>query len=737
MSNRVVPHQSPKLLRRVACCFVLLLLPEGAWAQSPALLEAIRVHADALAEAAQGELSACEGAKPKPCPQRERLSLITGVLLLAEGKAAEAAKQLSAVKAPKGLEAFHGWYWGEAQAWAGLRSEAIKTLQKAKKAAPPWLARRIDLRLAELWLDVGQATKARPILDAVDDPGPEVLLARALAKEATSDGEAARADYRLLYLRYPTHPHAAAAKRLHEKTKPLALAPEELFRRAQGQLNSGASAATLETLKSLPAADQKSARAALLEGQALLSLGKDEPAFSKLEFATKNGAPSVAAEALLTQAKRQMRLGDNVGARATFRSLDDKYPTDVNADEAGYFAAWLLLGLDDDLGAAEAFAGFEERHPNSRRKDEARWFRSYALLRAHKHGPAREALLTLIADFPKSSLVPQAKYWATRAAQLERPAGDVDGGAKPDAGVGSKVDLVREYLELVNGFAGTYYALLATERLQELHVEVPVAFAAKPRPLSPAPKVPASLMLAVELSKTGLLRDASEEVNRALAQVSASDALSFGHALQALNEFGAAHAVAARWLWGAVYTAKQPEALALMYPRAYQASVEASAEEVDLAPELAWAIMRRESGFRTEVYSPADARGLMQIIPPTAKAIAAEMKRPAPHPDELFSPATNIQFGTWYLAALLKRMGHVALCAAAYNAGPSAVLKWVAQKGTLPLDQWVEEIPYKETRGYVKQVVADLFVYQQLYGQRAPLRLPLTLPVPKSAGVEF
>jgi soluble lytic murein transglycosylase len=86
----------------------------------------------------------------------------------------------------------------------------------------------------------------------------------------------------------------------------------------------------------------------------------------------------------------------------------------------------------------------------------------------------------------------------------------------------------------------------------------------------------------------------------------------------------------------------------------------------------------------------------------------------------------------------MKRFAHPALAAAAYNAGPEAAVKWVKDKGVLPLDLFVEEIPFRETRGYVKQVLADLYLYQSFYGKDAsPQRLSLTVPVPNTEGVGF
>jgi soluble lytic murein transglycosylase len=155
-------------------------------------------------------------------------------------------------------------------------------------------------------------------------------------------------------------------------------------------------------------------------------------------------------------------------------------------------------------------------------------------------------------------------------------------------------------------------------------------------------------------------------------------------------------------------------------------------------PFLIWAVMRRESGFHPQAHSAADARGLMQIVPSTATAIAQELALEPLDPDQLFDPPINLKLGTWYLTQLLKRFGHPALGAAAYNAGPAAVLRWLERRPNLPLDLFVELIPFKETRGYLRQVVADYFIYHQLYdrGGTAP-HLSLQLPRPSPTGISF
>jgi soluble lytic murein transglycosylase len=707
---------------------LVLFASANAAAQSANLIDAVRTHRPQVASLAEQELAACRAA-PHPCGAHARLELLTGALLLSEGEPGRAAQLLSHSQPPKGLEAFHGWYLGEALSWSGSEARALKALGKARKGAPTWLAHRIDLRVAELQLATGDAAKARPVLEsaAAEEPSPELLYDRALAREATGDRALASADFRQIYLRFPTHPHAQLARQALERLGPLTLSTEEQLARAQALLAQGDPAAALTQLDALPSGAKAAfaARTALVRGQALFARGKDPEGLLALTEAARGPAP-IAAESTLYRARRLMRLGDNREARQLFAHLDQTWPQDTAADEAGYFVAWLALheGLKED--AVTDFATFEARHPTSRRRDEARWFKSYALYQLERWAEARQALLSLAEDFPRSSLIPQARYWATRAAQHLPP---TDAGA-------ATIDVAREYTELVNTWPGTFYAVLAGERLREVGLAAPQPFALTPTTMKV--KLPPALALAQLLVEAGLLRDASEEVQRATALVGTpEEALCWGHALQALGEFGAAHALAARHLWGAVYTLRSPQAVALMYPRAFADQVVESSGATGLDPALAWAIMRRESAFRPDVVSAADARGLMQIIPPTARGIAGEMRLEPPAADDLYAPGLNVQYGTWYLAALLKRLPHPALCAAAYNAGPAAVVKWVKERRSLQLDEWVEEIPYKETRGYVKQVVADFFIYRQLYGEGPVGRLPLDLPTPRAGGVAF
>lgn len=709
----------------------LLLLAGMAAAQSPELLEAARLHDPAGAQKARAELGACLKVK---CRTADRLSLLLGYLELSEGKAAAAATQLASRPAPLGLGPFHSWYLGEAQAYSGAAAKARGTLGRAVKGAPPWLSRKLEIRIAELDLALGRGAKARPVLEAAaaSRPSPELLLDRALARMATGDLSEARADLRLIALKYPLHPHAASALRMLEVDGGVQWSDEEQVQRAQRQLSGGDSAGCMETLASVRE-QGLGQRVALLRGRALLARGRDAEGVEQLELAAKGDSRALAVEALLSIGKRLMHQGDNSGAQRVFGRLNESFPSQAGSSEAAYLGAWLAMSAGELEAASAAFESFESRHPESHKRDEARWFRGFTLVRRGTLDEARAVLRSLKVDFPRSALIPQASYWATRAAQLSVERASPDGGGAPDAG--AAVDSAAEYRELLESFPGSIYARLAQERLRELGVEANEPFRMKPEERTL--KTPKKLALSAELTRAGLFAAAQEEVEAAVATVAGPDeALAFGHALQAMGQFGAAHALASRHLWGAVYTQRAPAAVTLMYPRAWRNTVEQWASSNGVDPFFTWAVMRRESGFKPDVTSVANARGLMQIIPPTARQIALELNVGPVDPDELYAPEMNVKLGTWYLSQLFRRLGHPGLVAAAYNGGPGSVMKWVEKRRTLPFDQWIEEIPFKETRGYVKQVVADFFIYQALYGDSVD-RLSLVLPVPNGTGVSF
>lgn len=162
--------------------------------------------------------------------------------------------------------------------------------------------------------------------------------------------------------------------------------------------------------------------------------------------------------------------------------------------------------------------------------------------------------------------------------------------------------------------------------------------------------------------------------------------------------------------------------LALRFPLAYKDIVKMYAKKYSIAPEFVYAIIRQESSFREDAVSSAGARGLMQVMPYTAKVVSKADKIPYSDQKQLFLSQKNINIGVAYLQQLAKRFSnHPVLVAAAYNAGPKQVVYWLRTHPPKEIDLWIETLPWQETRNYLKNIMAFYVVYQYRLNQRPNL----------------
>jgi soluble lytic murein transglycosylase len=196
--------------------------------------------------------------------------------------------------------------------------------------------------------------------------------------------------------------------------------------------------------------------------------------------------------------------------------------------------------------------------------------------------------------------------------------------------------------------------------------------------------------------------------------------------LDAAGKVQAAH-LASKWGWypQAIATLAQSgdfDDLRLRYPRPFAPAVAAASRLTRLPQDWILAVMRQESLFRRDALSHADARGVMQMLPATAAAVAKRWRLAPPAPGELFEPTVAIPLGAAHLRELLDSYGgEVALTLAAYNAGRSAVGRWAPRRG-MDADVWIENIPFNETRAYVQHILEHVVAYEWLQ-DAAPARL--------------
>ncbi len=164
----------------------------------------------------------------------------------------------------------------------------------------------------------------------------------------------------------------------------------------------------------------------------------------------------------------------------------------------------------------------------------------------------------------------------------------------------------------------------------------------------------------------------------------------------------------------ALANAKHWDDLEVRFPLYYLEPVTKYAQYHQLAPAFVYGIIRRESAFDDRASSSVGARGLMQLMPATARKVARKLNQRLGSVSALENPDTNIRLGTAYFRSLLERFaGHFVLATAAYNAGPHRVARWLPENQSLPADIWIDTIPFRETRRYVRAVLAYAMIYQK------------------------
>ena len=425
--------------------------------------------------------------------------------------------------------------------------------------------------------------------------------------------------------------------------------------------------------------------------------------------------------------------GDTAGAIRLFSMVSDVAPQSSLADDALVSAAALLRKSGRDRAAdvmlerAMKLGGDQEEtaafdlfwgHWTAARFDQAREV-------------ARRAAQSLS---PSSLLIARGRlpYWYARS--LERRGDQVAAGVA--------------YAGVIQRYPLTWYSVLAMSRLEALDpgaaAAVRTAARAPGSPNSLSERLRSSLAISDVALGIELLRLDFGQVGRHVFESATTAAVPNAAdrdwlrawVYDQLGDHVTAYRIA-RWGRHEDHTAEFPwpgqdETWRIANPRpaAFMPAVAKAAADHGLEEATIWAVMQTESGFRPEVHSSARAVGLMQLILPTGKSMAKREGFTAPVSlTTLQDPDLNIRLGTRYLRRLQDRLGaHLPLIAAGYNAGPGRPLKWLELRGEQDLDEFVENIPYKETRKYVKSVMTAYVRYRYLYTGAEPPTLPIALP---------
>ncbi len=632
------------------------------------------------------------------------------------------AQAIPALQAAQPQAAEVGDYVAYFLAWAarsaGNNALAAATLRDFSTRYPDSLLHREAATIqAQALLAGGRAREAAGVLEARrEPPSAEVELALGRAYLAANDAAGALGAFRRLYYEMPRSPEAEMAEgELEELAKGRRLPPptlEQRLRRADLLIEAKENKEAAEEYHQLLEEHPGRRDLQLARAMALYRLKKYGPARDLLEK-----MPVVADE---LNAQRLYYLAEITRARDSKRYLQCLAALRETAAKSPWLQEALLqagnsrlLGQDHD-GAARFYLEAARRVPEGKRASYALWKAAWLRYRLKQPAEAKKLLDEHIRLYPGSAEISGALYWRGRLAEADK-----------------QPDRARAYYQtLSDRFRNFYYAELARERLREIKgdggVALEPALKKIPRPTPPAGlarSMPANDVRAqkAKLLRTAGLYDFALRELEVAARAGANWAVvEIVRVYQTTGRHYRAMGAAKRALPG-YFTfdlGELPRPMwEALFPRLYWDDLKSHAEENELDPFLVAAIIRQESEFRPDAVSRARAMGLMQLMPQTGRVLARQMKIRPYSTQRLTDPSLNLKLGTRYFRDRLDEFGgREEYALAGYNAGPHRVHEWLAKGEYGDIHEFVESIPFTETREYVQAIKRNVMVYRRLYG---------------------
>lgn len=692
-----------------------LPLPESA-------LEALRTRqwgpaADALAKVDASKLRG---------PQHAELAFVRAWALVQAGRAAEAKPLVElATQAPEIPAPWLALVEAEVAKAGGDHLGALKALERIPKESG--LAGRADLLRAESLRGLGRTAEAWAVYEAMaqrPDPAPsgaEALLALAARHGAGSPEATAYA--RRVWVAWPKTPHAVEAKTFLDANPASKPTLAEQARRAERLMEAGDYAGAVAELAAITLDPKDTSEDAC---RVLYTRGRSQYKQNKLALTVEGmgdagkrcaqSAPDYGAKALYLAGTADFRRSQFASSAARFEELAKSYPAHSYADD-GLLHAGIARQEGGDLPAAQAlWRRALAELPEGDTAAESTWRLAWSQY-AEGKGADAEATAAKLGALPVGTdpvHVAAGRYWAARWAVHPNMSDPrvVDAAGKSRAVAG--------WTDLLRAMPHSFYAILAFSRLHELDPAAAAAANARPashdrgeasrawvvrRAFFDQPAVQAGARLA----RLGLVDDALGEWGSApMSAETPEEVLWLGELRIQAGDWLRVHDQLRGWSKthppGTLGPA-EARILRLVYPDRYWTEVQAVAKGYRYEPRLFHALSREESNFNRTIVSHAGARGLSQLMPATATQVAGWFGMKITMSD-LDDPTTNLKLGSRYLDAMHKQLGDSPyLALAAYNAGAGNVGKWHERFGDVPTDEFVEQIPFRETRGYVKRVM--------------------------------
>ena len=649
--------------------------------------------------------------------------LVIGYAHVLDHDYAKAIDPLNRAKPQAGdLGDYVNFYLGSAYQQTGHLAEALATFNVFAKAYPEsLLIRDADVAYANALVADGRAKEAVTLLEAERQPvRADLELALGRAYEASDQPAKALTIFRNLYYTMPTSWEASQVPGDLTKLAALTQTPPvglearrtraDLLMKGK-QFSDAANEYRILTEEVAPA-ERPAAQISLAE--ALRRAGQGREARKILEQ-VPSSPPELNAQRIFNLGEIARNANDDDSFLRIVDQLRQLAPTSTWLEQALFSAGNIYLLRRDYDRAIDSFREVQQRFPNGSRSSYAHWKAAWLSLRQGRVPEAKTGFDEQIALYPSSPEVPAALYWRARLAEEDNDEA-----------------LARAfYLKLSQRFRNYYYGELARQRLGKLKSEASPAHYALLDRVPPinlserltAAEVPGDNLRVqkAELLANGALLDFAVRELRAAAEQEKGSwlAIEIARLYQDAGRYDAA-----------IETLKRaaPNYFALdlpslprpywegLFPKPFWGDLKKYSSSNALDPYLVASLIRQESAFNPNAVSHANAVGLMQLLPKVGKSVAKQEKLKKFNSQELFTPAINMQLGTRYFRAMVDKFESFEYALAAYNAGSDRVQDWMGQGKYRDAQEFVESIPFTETREYVQNIMRNANVYRQLYG---------------------
>ncbi len=613
------------------------------------------------------------------------------------------------------------FYLATAYFQTGRIPDAITALSTFDKTFPEsLLVRDAHVLYANALLANGRAREAVDLLEKDRQPiRADLEMALGRGCEAVGDSAKAATIFHNLYYTMPLAGEASQAqielsKLAGSTTLPPVGVNEKKTRAellAKGKQFSEAASEYQGLLDEVSPAERPSIQLAAVD--ALRHAGNAKEAKRALDSVPTSPA-DINAERLFLQGELQRGSNDDDAFLRNVDQLRQAAPTSPWLEQALLSAGNIYLLRRDYDHAIDSYRECQQRFPNGARSSYAHWKVAWLTLRQGRNADAKKYFDEQIALYPSSGEIPAALYWRARLAEEDNDFGTA-----------------RAYYEKISSrFRNFYYGELARQRLSKIKDDDPPHIALLDRipaidgstkvAADPVPTDDLRVQKAELLANGSLLDFAIRELKAAAQEDSGTwlapeiarmyqDAGRYDIALETMkrsvpNYFAVDLSSLPRPYWE------------VLFPKPYWYDLKRFSTSNALDPYLVASLIRQESEFNPNAVSHANAVGLMQLLPKVGRGVAKQEKLRHFNNTQLFTPAINLQLGTKYFRGMVDRFGAFEYALAAYNAGVDRVQDWQGMAKYRDVQEFVESIPFTETREYVQAILRNANVYRQLYG---------------------